>query len=411
MKNTWLIALREFRQLVRSRGFLLASIGTPLILMIIWLATGAFEPTPATVTIQAPEDAVRSGTVIGYVDRADLIHRIPENVPADLFVPYDDEADATWALEQDEIQAYYLVPADYRQTGEIRRVSRQLSPEFPDQNLFNWILVGNLLPDASADELSGVRWPLAGGPRFVSISAEKNVDSGPNMMMPMMVTMMIMIPLFTSGGYLLRSLAKEKGSRVIEMLLVSVRPRQLLTGKLLGMGALSLVQYLFWGIIVWGATQVAGGSVTDLLSGINLVPSDVLLLALYALGGFTLYSAIMAGLGAMSPDMESSRVWTFVISLPMTIPIYLWQALVTAPNGPLAVALSLFPLSSPIAMVMRITSATVPTWQMALSLALLALSAVGIVWLMARLFRVHTLLSGEAPSLRRMWSALRMTTS
>jgi ABC-2 type transport system permease protein len=115
----------------------------------------------------------------------------------------------------------------------------------------------------------------------------------------------------------------------------------------------------------------------------------------------------MAGVGAMSPDMESSRTWVFIISLPMILPIYLWQPMVSAPHGPLAVALSLVPFSAPIAMIMRMTSVAVPAWQIGLSLALLALTAVAMVWFMARLFRVHTLLSGESPSLQRLWTALR----
>lgn len=226
-------------------------------------------------------------------------------------------------------------------------------------------------------------------------------------MLPFLVTIAVMIPLFTSGSFLLQSLTQEKSSRVMEILLVSLRPRQLLSGKLLGLGALTLVQYVIWAAIGLLALVVTGRGASQLLSGISLSANELLLVVPYALGGFTLYAGIMAGIGALSPDMESSRTWVFVISLPMMLPIYLWQPIVTSPNGPLAAALSVIPFSAPVAMLMRMTSTAVPIWQIGASLALLLITGVGMIWLMARLFRVQTLLSGESLSLRRMWSALK----
>jgi ABC-2 type transport system permease protein len=95
-----------------------------------------------------------------------------------------------------------------------------------------------------------------------------------------------------------------------------------------------------------------------------------------------------------------------LIAIPMMFPMYLWVGVVSAPHGLLAVSLSLIPFTAPVAMLMRMTSTTVPGWQIALSLVLLALTAVGTIWFMSRLFKVQTLLSGEAISFRRIWSLL-----
>jgi ABC-2 type transport system permease protein len=105
--------------------------------------------------------------------------------------------------------------------------------------------------------------------------------------------------------------------------------------------------------------------------------------------------------------MEGSRTWVFIISLPMMIPIYLWTAIVNAPNGAFAVALSMIPFSAPVAMLMRMTTTAVPAGQILTSLILLLLTGTGMIWLMARLFRVQTLLSGESISLKRFFSAIR----
>jgi len=107
------------------------------------------------------------------------------------------------------------------------------------------------------------------------------------------------------------------------------RPRRLLTGKFLGLGALTLVQYVIWAAIGLLALVVTGRGASQLLSGISLSASELLLVVPYALGRFTRYAGIMAGIGALAPDMESSRTWVFVISLPRVIPIYLWQPIVT----------------------------------------------------------------------------------
>ena len=181
----------------------------------------------------------------------------------------------------------------------------------------------------------------------------------------------------------------------------------MLAGKLLGLGALTLIQYLIWGLIAFIGLLVTGQGVSGLLGGISLSAVELALVVPFALGGFLLYAGLMAGIGTLAPDMEGSRSWVLVISLPMMIPIYLWTAIVNAPNSAFAVALSMIPFSAPVAMLMRMTTAAVPVWQLTTSLILLVFTGVGIIWLMARLFRVQTLLSGESISLKRLFGAIR----
>ena len=192
----------------------------------------------------------------------------------------------------------------------------------------------------------------------------------------------------------------------MEILLASLLPRHLLAGKILGLGALTLMQYLLWGAIGLLAGLVSGQNMGRLLTGISLSPEEAVWIVPFALGGFLLYAALMAGIGALVRDTEDGRIWLFAISLPMMLPIYLWTTIVRDPDGLLAVVLSLFPFSAPVAMLMRLTGGAVPTWHIALSLGLLFLAGLGTIWLMARLFRVRTLLSGESISMRRMWANL-----
>ena len=226
-------------------------------------------------------------------------------------------------------------------------------------------------------------------------------------MLPFIVTIAIMLPLFTSGSYLLQSVTQEKSNRIMEILLVSLKPWHILAGKLAGLGALTVIQYLIWGAIAFISLQIGGQNLSGLLESISLSASEVVLAIPYALAGYLLYAGIMAGIGAMSPNLEGSRGWVFIISLPMMIPIYLWTAIVNAPNGSFAIALSMIPFSAPVAMLMRMTSAVVPPWQLGASLVILLISAIGMIWLMSRLFRVQILLSGETLSVKRFISAIR----
>ena len=405
MNRTLLVARREFRQRIRTRGFLISALLTPLILLTVGLFAGrgaANSQAAAAVEPAAPSDP------IGYVDQADLIHVLPDSMPDDLLRSFADIEAADAALARAEIAAYYIIPPAYRETGEVRWVGEDLPLAPPDTRWIDDLLLANLLADVEPDIRLQIRRPFNAKGLLVASTDSEGTGMQDNALnlLPLMVALVIIMPLFTGGGYLFQSLVQEKSSRVMEVLLLSLRPHQLLTGKLLGLGALTAAQYLIWLAMGLIGLLVIGDDLTEALTAINLSGTELLLLLLYALGGFALYAALMAGMGAMTPNIESNRAWVFIISLPMILPIYLWAAIVAAPNGPLAVTLSLIPFSAPVAMLMRISATTVPGWQVGVSLLLLALTAAGIIGLMARLFRAQTLLSGESFSLRRLWGAV-----
>jgi ABC-2 type transport system permease protein len=408
MKKIFLVAQREFRQKVRSRAFLFGAIATPLILVVSWLFGGAFDSASQQDLEEDLLSQKGADFAVGVVDRADLIQTLPEQLPADVVQTFPDLEAAKAALESQEISAYYVISEDYRETGSVRRVSRRLPIYSMDTDLFDWVLVNNLFPEKTPAEIRRLRWPFDNELTFVPVSPEEGgqQDGTGNTMLPFLVSIAVMIPLFTGGSYLFQSLTEEKSSRIMEILLISLKPRQLLTGKLLGLGLLVFVQYAIW-IAMYGVViLVTGRQMADFLSGIQLSFGETALFLPYALGGFALYAALMAGIGALAPDMEGSRAWTFIITLPMLLPVYLWMPIVNNPRGLLATILSLFPYSAPVAMLMRMTTTTVPAWQLAVSLGLLAAAGVGTVWLMSRLFHAKELLSGEPLSLARFRTAL-----
>lgn len=406
MKNILLVAIREFRQKVRQRGYIITTIALPIILLVVGYVSDGFgmgEIEP----IETPEPEQQADAVIGYVDRADLIKIIPDNLPADFFVEFPNPETARQALSAGQINAYYVISEDYRETANVERVSKTLNAMPDDTRVFEWLLIHNLDPQLEPDQITTLRWPFnAETLERVDIDSQDADRTTGNTMLPYFVGILVMMPLFTSGSYLFQSLTQEKSSRVLEMLLVSVRPRQMLAGKVLGYGALVILQYTIWAALAGIATIVTGGVVTDLIARIELSGTEAIWILPFALSGFLLYAAIMAGVGALAKDIESSRLWIFIISLPMFFPFYLGSSIAQAPNGPLAVILSMIPFSAPVAMMLRLASTSVPFWQLAISIALLVVIGIGMIAIMARVFKAQTLLSGEELSLRKFLQAL-----
>ncbi|GAB4448358.1 MAG: ABC transporter permease [Anaerolineae bacterium] len=402
MQQTLLIARREFSQRIRQRGFVIMSVAVPLIFLVIGLVAGAMTSE------RPPAEPEKPAQPVGYVDQADFVYTTPDFIPPEIFRPLPNVPAAEAALARGDIAAYFIIAADYRESGQVQRVSPRLAVNAPDVRWFNQLLMANLPPAADPAQLERLIRPFnAAGPEFMSVTPAGEAEPAGNPILPFLVTMAIVMPLFTGAGYLFQSMAQEKSNRVVEILLVSLRPRQLLTGKILGLGALTLVQYLIWGGVGLLALAVTGRDAGSLFAGVSLSPGELVWLLAFALAGFLLYAALMAGIGALARDVEDGRIWLFVISLPLMIPIYLWSTIAQNPDGLIAVTLSLIPFSAPVAMLMRLTAGSVPAWQVAVSWGLLLATGLGTIWLMGRLFRTRTLLSGETISARRVWAALR----
>lgn len=411
MRNILLVGWREVWQQIRSRGFALTTILTPALVTGIWMLSGVLgSGVKDSGTLDELAKAERPALSVGYVDRGGFVRSMPPGIPENMFLVLPDEKDANLALQEKRIEAYYVLPPDYPGNSDVRRVSARLPLMFEDRRFLEWMLVWNLLPGRSVEDVVRLREPFGPqGLEFVPLNPQSlpgDSQRGPGFA-PFIVAMVIVMPLFMAGGYLLQGLAQEKENRIIEILLVSLRPWQLLAGKLLGLGTLMIIQLGAWILISSLAAKVAGHDLQNILQTIDLTEGEQTLVIVYAVGGFLLNATLMAGLGAIAPNIESTRMWAFVITLPMMLPMFLGSSINIAPNGPLAIFLSILPFSSPVGMIMRLMATTVPAWEVTLSLVLLVVTSGLMLILMSRLFRASTLLSGQPISIRRFWEALR----
>jgi ABC-2 type transport system permease protein len=232
--------------------------------------------------------------------------------------------------------------------------------------------------------------------------AVRNADS--NMVLVYFFSIAFLMTVFGTSGYLMQSVIEEKETRVVEILITSVRPTQLLTGKVLSLGLLGLFQVLVWIVAALFVVNLQGASLTAIsaLTGLR-IPLDTLpLLLVYFTLGYLLFAAIFGGIGAISGSLQEGPQIAIIFTLPAVIPFYVFPIFTATPNDTLPVILSIIPITAPLAMVMRSVVTVVPAWQIALSIGLLALSVIAAFWMAGRLFRVNTLLSGKVPKLREI---------
>lgn len=204
---------------------------------------------------------------------------------------------------------------------------------------------------------------------------------------------------------------EEKTTRIVEVLVSSIHPFPLLFGKVLGVGAVSLFQFLIWGVAAGGLLRVRGvlgAHVSSMDGPIQLfqVPhvssATVAIFLVYFLGGFFLYSAMFAAVGAMSSSEQEAQQAQQPIVYVLVLAFLSMFAPLTDATSALAVTLSLVPFTSPIAMPVRWATGDLPRTELWVSLALLVAAIVAATWVAARIYRVGMLMTGKRPNLREL---------
>ena len=412
MKNRlWSIVQQEIRQSLRRRAYLVMTFGLPLV-AVLAVAVSVWFYNRQKVTGQEAENNLPQQP-LGYVDQSGLFPD-PGSF-ASLLIPYATETAAREAITADKIAAYYLIPPDYLSTGQVIRYATQINIVEKDQALFESFLLTNLLATEEPQLAARVQSPATIVEHLVNTAgtAEVKEQSGGMELFWLVYAfaMLMMMTTFVTSGQLTQSVIQEKENRMIEVVLASVRPLQLMSGKLIGQGVLGLLQLLTWLGAVMMAIQLADVNVPFLsfLVATEIPTSLIFVALLYFLLGFALFGTFAATIGAISTNMREGPQYAVLYSLPAAMPVMFLANITQTPNSTLAIVLSFFPLSAPVGMVERLVLTAVPLWQIILSLSLLTLSIIAGLWLSARLFRVNTLLAGQMPTRQELWRLLRQS--
>lgn len=396
MKKMWLVLRNEIIFQVTRRSWVLLTLGLPLIVALIFFVPPLLRGDSSGIPSAAASNTSPTQLVLeGYVDHSGLVRLVPEDLK-EWLLPYPDETSAGQALQSGTIAAYYVVPKDYVQSGDLIRIAPNFTAFEPEGQswVMRWALLVNLL-DGDVQLAQQVWNPMDLQVTALSNATQRDVGIGWTYWIPYATGMILYLVIIMSSSLLRSSMGDERKNRVLEILMLSVHPRQILTGKIIAVAIVGLLQTVIWAGTGYCLLRLAGQSVS-LPADFQVPFSAVVWAAVFFLLGYAIYASLLAGLGALTgPNVPGSSSADFVMIWPLIIPIFFMSFLIQYPNGALAVILSLFPLTAPIAMLTRMAAGSVPWWQPPLAATLMAVTALFVLRAVASVFRAQILLSGQ----------------
>jgi ABC-2 type transport system permease protein len=406
MRTVWLVIKHEIVSVLGKRFFWIMTFLFPVLILGLNIGVQVMSQR----TIEGEEIAAQDGTaqVVGYVDPGGLIVELPESVPDGLYRAFPDESAAHAALEAGEISRYYLVPADLVDSGNLVMVDRtfRILGDLGGRRMFTYVINYNLVGDES---LAGLVLDPTPDVEYKPLAPQGDAgqDSPLAFWVPYAAMFVFFFALMISSGLLLQSVSKEKETRTAEVLLLSLRPEELMLGKVVGLGVVALFQLVIWaggGMLL----LERGGELVGAAASFELPPGFMVWLLLYFVFGYATYASAMGAIGVLAPTAREGAQFTFLVMLPLMIPLWLSNVFIEEPNGDLATILSLFPLTAPVSMITRLAAGGVPLWQPTVGVVLLAGTAYLFVLLAARLYRADTLLSYASLDWKRIVGGLRV---
>ncbi len=433
MHNVFLILRREYLERVRTRSFLISTLLFPMLvvaLIVVPSRTVMFKSSSVRrMVVVAPTqqlgDAVKAelertsarpanGGTSSTADAAVQAPSAPAaiyRVQLDLKPTQDERARLTAEVAAGAIDGYVWLPDEVAASRQARYYARETS-DYLEQADIQRAVARALLRDQlsnrgmSSDEVRGLLAPV----RLEAITLREGKESpAAGLEQFLSVFILILLLYFTLliyGVAVMRSVVEEKSSRVMEVMLSTASPKQMMAGKLLGVGAVGLTQVLIWMAI--GALFVAPGLLA--IAGPAAMNLPLLLIPAFALFfvlGYLLYSALFAALGAMVNSEQEAHQYQLIVTLPLIVPMVLLNFVIRQPDAPFSVWMSMVPLFSPVLMYVRMVVATPPLWQVALSLAILLATIYGVLVLCSRIYRVGILMYGKKPSLSELMKWIR----
>ena len=350
-------------------------------------------------------------TTIGYVDESGGFAQYTSQGNIRL-VRFDTPEDATKALVNNDIKEYFVIPSDYISIGVIKRyiLEKQLAVPPATMTAIKEFLSSNLLAGkVPATTIARIEAPLnLATTRLTETGAIAPEQGGlGNFIIPGVFSMLLVLSIIFSSTYLLQGLSEEKENRLIEILLSSVSSRQLLTGKVLGIGAAGLAQVVVWVISAPLLLRMASSSFGGFISTIQLSANFLVLAVVYFILGYLLFAVISAGIGAISSSSREGQQLIGIFTLPLLIPLWCTSLLIAFPDNPIWVILTIFPLTAPVEAIIRLGVSEIPAWELAASIAVLILFIIGILSLTIRVFRAYLLMYGRRPKLGEIIRSIR----
>ena len=431
------VARFEFTSMVLRKGYLITTFGMPLFL----LAYGAIIGGVGTV-VGKQESQVK---IYGAIDRAGILGLtgdtevegdIPQEVVSaiesagqsnilnqalavagsSVFRPFESTEAAQEALLAGDIGGYFLIESDYVETGAVDQFmpdKANLSEGKSRRGLRNLLLDKMLEGKLAEDVAKRVHSPISKSTKWTvkndgTVEERSDIAVIAKLVIPILFMVLFFIALMMSSSYLVQGTAIEKENKVVEVLLSSANPDEILTGKLVGLGAAGLLQ-----VTVWFGMVIAGGlAFATALSAVGIaVPWGAIAIAFgFFIFGYLFLGSLMLGAGSLGSNTRESQQYTIVFTLPTVAPMMFLGIFLSDPHMLLAKIMTWIPFTAPATVILRMTldPEGIAWWEIAGAFAVLIVSTWFALRFGARLFRVGLLMSGARPKFREIVRQARL---
>ena len=432
MSQVGIIIAREFNERVRKKSFILTTILVP-VLMIAMMAV------PSLLMLYAGGDTKE----IAVIDESGLILPRLESNDEILFLPCEEELEQA-LLNTERFGLLWIGEDVVSNNNNLRLYTNSSSSIIIEENIENQIetlLEEEKLKHYNIENLAQIMEEVETNitlQSFRNDKEEQGPSAGASFAISYLLSFVLYMFLIIYGQMVMQAVIEEKNTRVLDLLVTSARPFQLMLGKILGVASVAVVQVAIWGLLIFGIGALGSsllmpevltteqiGQLDSLQAGTldtttidPEVLSDMQLFAtftdvgylvmifayllLFLVGGYLLYSALFAAVGASVDNIMDAGQLTTPIMLPIILALMMMFVVMKDPNSSLAFWFSIIPLTSPIVMMARIP-AGIPFWEPILSLVILYLTILGVIWMAAKIYRVGILMHGKKPTLKELW--------
>ncbi len=452
MNKAIVVLKREYTIRVKKKSFLITTLLMPILLVAITVIPGYL----------ATRDDTENRT-IAVVDETGLfLNQLPENQYTHFhYLPVSQLESTRNAIgKQSPYYAVLHIPADILITNRANiyadkqitidikeELSNKLSGEIEKLKKAK-IIAATGIPNLE-EQLEKTKTNISVNTiRFDQNGKGQSGSAELSMAIGYIAGFMIYMFILFYGTFVMRGVMEEKSNRIVEVIISSVRPFQLMLGKIIGIALVGLTQVAIWLIIGGGLIigaqsfisnsttpavshaqniMASGGvsqeqavqqiqnnsqsvhAVSEVISMVNSLPIPLLIgcFVFFFIGGYLLYSSMLAALGAAIDNDEDAQQFMLPVTMPLMLSIVILVSIAKNPDGPLAVWTSLIPFTSPVIMIARIPFGGVPAWQIILSMVLLVATIIGMIWVTSKIYRTGILMYGKKVSWKELWKWLR----
>lgn len=427
--NTLIVIRREFLERVKKKSFIITTLIMPLVMLALMV-------TPVLISMYATGDAKK----VMVIDRSQVL--APGLTDSETITFTDmpaSEGDDYWkqALDNEDVDAVLIIPADIVDRAAGVKLytagASSMNLEMEITSRLNSLIENQRIQNYGYKDLRQIIDAVHSDVSLQSITYdgddEKASSTTLSYILGIALTMMLYMCLLIYGQMVMTSIIEEKGNRVLELVVSSVKPTQLMLGKICGIGLVAVTQIIIWGVLIAAmsafllpallpadvAAQVtainaggaAGGEDIGIIQAISVLGNVGYiirlfgLLLLFLIGGFMLYSAIYAAIGSAVDNIQDAGQLQSIIVVPIIFGIIFGMMAASDPTSSLSLWTSMIPFTSPMVMMARIPFG-IPMWQIAVSLVILYLSFFCTVWLAGKIYRVGIFMYGKKPTLKEL---------